>query len=215
MVMNTIRSVALAAFSVVFASGCYNLIDGGPQVSDTRTVDGFDALRVDDGFKVTWVKGPPQVTIDAPDRAHEFLETKVKNGRLTVELRSGVRVTSFDTIVITASSESIDSFEATGGSSIIAKDLSSNPLRLTASGGSDIEVTGASADLRINASGGSGINAEGFAAQDVSLDASGGSTVKIQALKSVVGTASGGSTVTVTGGGDVSKFSTSGGSTLN
>ncbi|MBL8911588.1 MAG: DUF2807 domain-containing protein [Archangium sp.] len=213
--MNTIRSVALASFAAVFVSGCYNYIDGGPQVSETRTVEGFDALRVDDGFKVTWVKGAPQVVVDAPEKALEYLDTKVKNGRLTIELRNGVRVTNFDTIIITASSESIDTFEANGGSSIIAKDLSSNPLRVTASGGSDIEVTGASAELRVNASGGSGVNAAAFAAEEVSIDASGGSTVAIQALKSVVGTASGGSTVTVTGGGDVSKFSTSGGSTLN
>lgn len=213
-VMNRL-TLAAVAVSAVFASGCYNFIDGGPQVSETRTLDGFDALRVDDGFRVTWVKGPPQVTVDAPERAHEFLETRVKNGRLTIELRSGVRVTSFDTIVITASSESIDTFEANGGSRIVAKDLSSNPLRLTATGGSELEVSGASADLRVNASGGSVVNAAQFAADEVSVDASGGSTVQVQALKSVVGTASGGSTVTVTGGGDASKFSTSGGATLN
>lgn len=214
-VMNTIRAVAAASLATVFSTGCYHLIDGGPQVSDTRTVEGFDALRVDDGFKVTWVKGPPQVTVDAPERAHEYLETTVKNGRLTIELRNGVKVTSFDTIVITASSESIDTFEANGGSRIVANDLTANPLRVTATGGSDIEVTGASADLRVNASGGSVVTAAQFIADDVSVDASGGSTVTIQALKTVVGTASGGSTVTVTGGADVSKFSTSGGSTLN
>jgi hypothetical protein len=213
--MNSIRAVAVASFAAVFASGCYNLIDGGPQVSETRSVEGFDALRVDDGLRVTWVKGAPQVTVDGPERALEYLDTKVKSGRLTVEIRSGVKFTTFDTIVITASSESIDTFEANGGSRIVAKELTANPLRVTASGGSDVEVTGASADLRVNASGGSVVTADQFAADDVSVDASGGSSVKVQALKTLTGTASGGSTVTVTGGGDVSRFSTSGGASLN
>ncbi|MFT3710408.1 MAG: DUF2807 domain-containing protein [Archangium sp.] len=208
--------LAAAALSVVFISGCYNYVDGGPSVSETRSVEGYDALRVDDGLRVTFQKGETsQVTVDAPEKVMQYLDTKVKNGQLVIGLRSGVTVTTFDTIVITASSPSIDTLEATGGSKLTAKDLSANPLRVTASGGSDIEITGASADLRVNASGGSGVTADQFAADAVSVDASGGSTVKVQALKSLVGSATGGSTVTVTGGGDISKFSASGGSTLN
>jgi hypothetical protein len=209
-------ALSAAALAAVFVSGCYHLIDGGPQVSETRSVDGFDALRVDDGLRVTFTKGAAsQVTVDAPEKVLQYLDTKVKNGQLVISLRDGVKVTSFDTIVITASSEGVDTFEANGGARITADDVSANPLRLTASGGSDVTVSGATPDLRVNASGGSKVTADKLVAQDVSVDASGGSTVVIQAQKSVVGVASGGSTVTVTGGADTSRVSTSGGSTLN
>ena len=56
------------------------------------------------------------------------------------------------------------------------------------------------------------IDATGLEASAVSVDASGGSKIDLKATSTVVGTASGGSEVTVTGGADASGISLSGGS---
>ena len=208
------KRLALALTTLALSTGCWNYVDGGPEASETRSLEGFDSLRVDDGLKVTLSKGAPSVTIDAPQRVLEVLETKVEKGRLTVGLRPAVRVTTADTIVISVSGEGVTVAEANGGSRIDAAELSGSPLRLTASGGSTVVAGGSSEDLRLSASGGSTVDVTKLTTTEASVDASGGSTVLVHATGNVVGTASGGSQVTVTGGGDTSKLSVSGGSTV-
>ncbi|MFO0600773.1 MAG: DUF2807 domain-containing protein [Myxococcaceae bacterium] len=207
--------LALSCVALVVSTGCYNLIDGGPEASETRSVDSFDSLRVDDGLRVKFIKGSPQVTIDAPQKVFQYLDTTVKSGRLVVSLRNGVAVTSQDTISITVSGDGVSTFEATGASHITADELSASPLRITASGASLVTLSGSSADFRVSASGGSTISAAKVVAEDVSVELSGGSTAEVQATKSITGSASGGSKVTVTGGADGSRVSVSGGSTVN
>lgn len=199
--------------TLALASGCFNYVDGGDVVSESRTVDSFSAVRVDDGLRVTVVSGAPGVNIEAPQKVLEVLDTSVSKDQLTVKLRPGVKVTSTATIRVTISGDRVSALEANEAAKLDAAGLTGGPVRLTATGGSSIVATGASDDVRLNASGASFIDATGLEAGEASVDASGGSKIDLKATKNVVGTASGGSQVTVTGGADASRISLSGGST--
>lgn len=207
--------LSLSVVALFAATGCYELVDGGAETSQTRTLDAWDAVRVADGLHVKVVKGAPQAEITAPAKVLDVLDTTVSKGVLKVALKPGVAVTSTSTIAITVSGDAVTSVEADEASQVNAADLSGTPVRVIATGGSQVTVTGATDDLRLAASGASQIDASGLPAKDVSVDASGASQVKLQATGAVVGTASGGSQLTITGGGDTSRVSLSGASTMN
>lgn len=213
--MGMTRHALLAGLAAFSLFGCFNVVDGGPEVSETRTVEGFTRVRVDDGIPATFQPGAgASVAISTQQKVLENLQTTVKDGQLIVQLKPGIQVNSFAWTEIVITGEGVTALEATGGSKLTATNLDVAPLRVTASGGSQVTVSGKSADARLSASGGSKIAAFELAAEVASVDVSGGSTVEVAASKSVEGTASGGSRVIVAGNGDVAAVSTTGGSTV-
>lgn len=202
----------LAAFSLF---GCFNVLDGGPEVSETRSLEAFTRVRIDDGIPATFSPGAPSATLNTQQKVLENLETRVKDGQLIVQLKPGISVSSFAWTEVVITGEGVTALETTGGSKLTATGLDAQPLRLAASGGSQLTVSGKSADARLNASGASKISAFELAAEAVSVEASGGSTVELNASKSVEGTASGGSRVVVEGAGDATAISTTGGSSVS
>ncbi|MDP1826359.1 MAG: DUF2807 domain-containing protein [Archangium sp.] len=206
------RSIFLLAAMSLF--GCRQ-IDGGPELSETRTLDAFTRVRIEDGLTAKLSPGTPQATINAPEKVVANLETVVKSGTLIVRLKPNVIVTDLDSTEVLITGEAVVAAETTGGSHLTATEVDISPFRATASGGSHLEVSGRTADARLNASGGSGIDATKLLAEVASVEATGGSTIDVSASKSVEGTASGGSHVTVTGGADATAVSSSGGSSVN
>lgn len=208
----TRSATALVAALSLFA--CRNL-DGGPEVSEERSLEAFTRVRIEDGIPATISQGEPRAVVTSPQNVANNLETVVKSGTLIVRLKPNVTVTSFASTEVAITTEGLVSAEATGGSTLTVTGATQSPLRLTASGGSQLEVTGTTADARLNASGGSGINAEKLTAELASIEATGGSTIEVNASKSVEGSASGGSRVIVSGGGDATNVSASGGSVVS
>lgn len=86
-----------------------------------------------------------------------------------------------------------------GGSDLIWHDCSVDNLEIVASGGSDCEVKGSATTLAIIASGGSDVECGELDAEDVTIDASGGSDISACASKTLSLTASGGSDIYITG----------------
>lgn len=205
----------LPVLAVLSLCGCFNLVDGGPELSETRSLDGFTRVRVEGGLPVTVRPGPPSVVITAPQKVVENLQTVVKSGQLTVRLKPGVTATSFASTEIIVTTPSLTSVEASGGSHLTASGVEASPFRATASGGSEVRLSGSTADARLNASGGSRVDASALSAAIASVDASGGSTIEVNVSQTLEGTASGGSRVLVSGSGDVSAVSTSGGGSVS
>ncbi|MFZ5442971.1 MAG: GIN domain-containing protein [Myxococcota bacterium] len=209
------RHALLAGLVALTLSGCFSFLDGGPEVSETRSLEPFTRVRIDDGIPAKFSPGAPSVTINTQQKVLDNLETTVKDGQLLVQLKVGVTVSSFSWTDVVITGEGVTSLEVTGGSRLEASGLDTQPLRLNASGGSQLSVSGRSADARFNASGASKISAFELAATAVSVEASGGSTLEVNASQSVEGTASGGSRVVVEGAADTTAISTSGGSTVS
>ncbi len=205
---------ATALFAVLSLAACRN-IEGGPEVSETRSLDAFTRVRIEDGIPATISPGKPEATVNAPEKVVANLETEVRSGTLIVRLKPHVVVTPFDGTEVIITTQGLVAAEATGGSKVTVSGVDASPFRATASGGSQLEVSGKTDDARLNASGGSGITADKLAATIASIEATGGSTIEVNASDSVEGTASGGSRVTVSGGGNTVNVSVSGGSLIS
>lgn len=185
----------LAAFSL---SACHQ-IEGGPELSETRTLSAFTRVRIEDGLTATFSPGTSQVAISAPEKVVANLVTEVQSGVLVVRLKPNVIVTSLDTTEIVITGDALQAAEATGASKLTVTGVTASPFRATASGGSDLIVSGTTADARLNASGASTLTASDLLAQSVSVEATGASTVSLNASKSVDGVASGASHVVIGG----------------
>jgi hypothetical protein len=209
--MNRLALAALAALSIF---SCRN-VDGGPDVSETRALDAFTRVRIEDGIPAKLSPGKPQVILNTQEKVAANLETKVVSGTLIVSMKPNVIVDSFDFTEVLITTEGLVSAEASGGSTVTVTGIDASPFRASASGGSQIELTGTTGDARLNASGGSGVNAEKLIAEVASIEATGGSTLQVNVSKSVEGIASGGSRVTISGTGDSTNVSASGGSLVS
>lgn len=200
--------------SALFLFGCHS-VEGGPEVSEARTVEAFTRLRIEDGIPATLSPGSPQATVNAPQKVVEKLETVVKSGTLIVRLKPGVLVTSLEGTEVVITGQGVVAVEATGASKLTVSGVDASPFRATASGASQVIVSGHTADARLNASGASTVAAAQLTAEIASVEATGASTIEVNASKSVEGTASGASHVTVWGGAASTNVSTSGGSSVN
>jgi len=197
--------------ALILLSGCWHNVDGGPEVSDTRSLDSFSKVRVENGITVHFTPGEAnQVEISTQQKVLENLQTEVKSGTLTVRIKPGVKVSSFEWTEVNVTGSNVMELNASGGSSIVAANLKDD-VTLAAGGGSHIESTGSVVSLHIDASGGSTVKA---AAQNVYLDASGGSEVELTA-NTVTGEASGGSSISVNSGADLTGLILSGGSEVH
>jgi hypothetical protein len=209
--MTRSATLLLAALSL---AACRN-IEGGPEVSETRTLDTFTRVRIEDGIPAKLSPGKSEVTLNAPEKVIANMELEVKSGTLVVRMKPNVTVTSFDSTEVLITTTGLVSVEASGGSKVEVTGIEASPFRASASGGSKLELTGTTTDARLNASGGSGVNAEKLTAEIASIEATGGSTLEVNVSKSVEGIASGGSRITVSGGGDSQNVSVSGGSLIS
>jgi hypothetical protein len=203
------RSIAVLAALSLF--GCHQL-EGGPEVSEARTLDAFTRVRIEDGIPAKLSPGTPQATINAPEKVVANLTTVVKDGTLVVSLKPNVIVSSMEGTEVLITGQAVVAVEASGASTLTVTGVDQSPFRGTASGASQLTLSGSSADLRLNASGASTISAAELTATVATADASGASTIELNASKSVEGSASGASHITVSGGADLSGLSASGAS---
>jgi len=155
--------------------------------TELRPADGFSRVTVDAPLAVTVRQkssAPERIEVMAPDRGHARVLTEVRDGAIN----------------LTADG---DSLEVSGGASVtIAGEVDLPVFEVRATAGSSIgtaEVRNISSDggWRVVASGGSRVALDGIVTSAVDVQISGGSTVSLQALKSVLGNVKAGSTLEV------------------
>lgn len=108
---------------------------------------------------------------------------------------------------------SLDRFDVTvsGGSRVCAEVSDAGEVVVDSSGGSQVNLEGATPRLRASVSGGGRLEAFGLLSELAAVDVSGGSHAHVRAARSVTGEASGGSVVVVDGAAQIG-VSASGGS---
>lgn len=205
---------ALVLLSALSLFGCYHHVDGGPEVSKTRTLEKFSRVRLETGVPVKFSPGANAVTINAQQRVEENLQAIVSNDALVVRLKPGVSVDSFEGTEILLAADGVTAFEVRHGSKLEATGLTAPQLFVELTDGSEASLAGVTTDLNLESKSGSRLDAAKLVSELVSLDVSGGSTVDVNATRSVAGNAWTGSTVRVFGGGDFSAVSVTGGSSL-
>lgn len=209
--MSRLALVLLPALSLF---GCYHHVDGGPEVSKTRTLEPFSRVRLETGVPVKFSPGPNQVTINAQQKVEENLQAIVTNDTLVVRLKPGVSVDSFDGTEVLLSAEGVTTFVVRQGSKLEATGLTAPQLFVELTDGSEASLAGVTTDLDVEAKSGSRLDASKLVSELVSLEASGGAALDVHATRSVGGHAWTGSAVRVFGGGDFSAVSATGGSSV-
>ncbi|MDP1824319.1 MAG: head GIN domain-containing protein [Archangium sp.] len=226
-----IRSAFFTLSALAFGA-CAMEVGNGHVVPQQRTVSAFSKVSVGSGIRATIARGDRAVTLTADENLHAFLQVFVENDTLIVRKVPNFTLNPTATIVADISNpllvgldvsggahvnadatEAVEwRLNASGGSTAALSRLEATQVIVNASGGSHVDVFGLAQSAIVDASGGSQVDTDGVAAQDVTVNASGGSTLHVRASKSAQGNASGGSTVTVTGNPLTRSIDTSGGS---
>ena len=226
-----IRS-SLFFLSVLSLSACVSEVGNGLIVSQPRSVPSFTRVQVGGGIHATVTQGHQSVKVITDENLQVFIESTVSGDTLilrvtknfvltpTGDLRAeitndvleGLTASGGARVTADATPAADWPLTASGGSTLILSRLDTPQLVLDASGGSIVQAFGVATNVSATGSGGSQVLTDGVSAEHFSLEASGGSIFRIRASKSVQGSASGGSQVSVSGNPLTRAVSTSGGS---
>jgi hypothetical protein len=195
----------------------------GVAKEETRDVDAFHSLEVSDALQVTVTVAAgvkPGVKISGDDNLVPFVEAFVEDGTLVVRLEADSRISpkqplraevvagELDEIkasgvarVEIKGAEKVGRFiaDASGAANVSVEGLESSEAMASASGTSQIVLSGSAASLKVDASGASQIKAQSFAVDDADVLISGASSVTLQATESITGDVSGASQLEVHG----------------
>jgi hypothetical protein len=170
--------------------------------TELRPADGFSRVTVDAPLAVTVRQkssAPERIEVMAPDRGHARVLTEVRDGAINLTA-DGDSLDGSSVLLVLAR---FDSLEVSGSASVtIVGEVDLPVFEVRATAGSSIgtaEVRNISSDggWRVVASGGSRVALDGIVTSAVDVQISGGSTVSLQALKSVLGNVKAGSTLEV------------------
>jgi hypothetical protein len=220
--------------AVLLLLGCPGVVGSGRPATETRTIGAFKTLRAENGFRVAVTKGERALSVTADDNVISLVETVVEGDVLVLRLQPGVTLSTARGLVATLTTDVLEGVEvngggrvagpasgsatypvvATGGSQVELTGLSSSLVTVEATGGSTLTLAGSTSEARLTAGGGSNVTTRDLTAAKVTVELSGGSEARVTASSEVSGSASGGSTLFVSGNPATLSVETSGGSTV-
>lgn len=170
----------------------------GNVASEKRDFSDFEAVDVGGVFQVEIVAGKDfSVEVEADDNLLPLIKTSVSGNTLHIELEE--KVSTKNDIKVRISAPSIDNINASGAAKVTASGIKNDSLSIDTSGASKINVSGETADLKIEVSGASKVDAQGLAAVNADVDASGASHVNVNVTGDLRADASGASKITYSG----------------
>jgi len=219
--MKRIITFAIAFLFALGLNACSDIdlktiVGSGNVKTETRQIAGkFDQVRSERGLDVIIIQSDvASVVVEADDNLLPKIETKLEGNTLVItsEFNSYTNVASKK---ITVSMPTIVGLDAESGSNLKTKgnirtekmDLSTSSgasmevtleadkLTVEASSGSNMEVIGKALDLQTDSSSGSVIKAGDLLANEITADASSGSTTLVHPLVKLDGSASSGGSV--------------------
>ncbi|MFI5130757.1 MAG: head GIN domain-containing protein [Chitinophagales bacterium] len=193
----------LPALVFILSASSAQKIINDPNV-EKRNVSGYHAISVSSGIDLYLSQGPESVAISASETKYrDRIKTEVTNGVLKIWYETnGMKIDWGNNRRMKAyvSFKDLDRLTASGGSDIDVDGSIKVPmLNLHISGGSDFEGKVDANDMKVEASGGSDVNISGTV-KNLDIEASGGSDFKGYELWADVCNleASGGSDVYIT-----------------
>lgn len=148
--------------------------------AEARTVSGFHAIEVSGGIDLYLTNGDEAVAVSSNDKEiRDRIKTEVKDGVLKIyfEWKKGLKfnLKGGNSMKAYVSFKTLDKLSASGGSDVNLEGImKSDKLSLNVSGGSDFKGKVEVGSLIINQSGGSDVALNGHVT-DIRIDASGGS----------------------------------------
>ncbi len=161
-------------------------IDGnGNLIKQERNVSDFDKLEMSGAFDVIVKQGDKErLVIEADENIMSYIETKVENGTLSVDMKNEFHYNHSKTPKIYLFVKSLISVESSGENKIYSSGtITANDFKIDVSGVGKIDMTIETGNLHVESSGVSDIELKGKA-ESVKIEISGAGDVK--ALEFVV-----------------------------
>lgn len=204
----------------------------GEVVKENFKIKSFDGIDISSAFDIELTQGNSEsLVIEAQENIMDHIVVEVVGGTLKIYVKGNIRRVKQMKAYI--SFKMIDEIELSGacdligmnkfelkelyidlsGASDIRINLDANEINIEASGATEIELRGTANELEIDISGASDINTLDLVVDDVVIDASGASTIKVFANKDLRVDASGATKVRYKGSPSIS-FDSSGASSI-
>ncbi len=218
----TILWVSILVLSCFFSANAQRIKGSGNVVTTERKTNDYEGISVSGLFEVVLVEGSEGfLELQGEDNILAYITTEVKNKTLIIRSKKGVNLllSKNQKVLITVPVEHINHIRLSGvGTFKSHKTLQSERFKITLSGARSLTVPIQSKYISLNSSGASIAYLEGetelldiqlsgatslsafdLESQTVSVDASGASNAKVNALQSLTIRASGASSITYKG----------------
>lgn len=163
--------------SQLFAQPWKTIKGNGNLKKETRTVADFSSLSSHGALDVKIVYGNSNdITIEADENLLPYIETKVENGKLTIQTQKNVNLNSRKKMVVSVSMTTINSLQLSGSGNIDGNGsfTSAENSKIMVSGSGNIHLASANfKDVSLAISGSGNILLKGGNANNVSVSVSG------------------------------------------
>jgi Putative auto-transporter adhesin, head GIN domain len=196
-IRSLLAATALLAVAAV-ATGCTGAKGEGGNVAETRNLAAFERIETTFGIDVIVHIGPSQpIEVRAQSNILPLVTTAVEGG--TLHITASQELNALVAVTVVISTPHIDGIALSGGADGTVTGFAGDRLEVTMSGGGDLTVDGTAEQVSIDASGGSEAHLSKLAIGTLDVELSGGSGVEARVSNEVRGSASGGAHVTVNG----------------
>jgi len=162
-------------------TGGARVVGSGNVITQTPTVDAFEAVHFVGAFTVDVAVGKPSsVAITTDDNIMPLITTTVEGGTLVVRLTEHVKPSQSNLVKITV--PSLVRLAVEGAASAKITDIAGPSFEFSSSGAGEVTATGAVDELTFHVSGAGSIDALGLEAKAVKVSISGAGSVQTHAV---------------------------------
>lgn len=159
-----------------------NTYGTGNIITETRTVDNFEQLSLSIHADVILTQGKEtSLQIEAEDDLIDKIQTTVRNGELSIELKRGfLSLSPTKPIKIYVTMQDITGLDIQASGDIVASEINTHSLNLQISGSGNMDIEGITTDaLNIDISGSGDAEIDAVTADTLNIDISGSGDIEI------------------------------------
>ncbi len=212
--MRTIFTLLVGVAAMV-CMGC-EVDDTELQNSKTYTLyEDISAIVISNGADVIVDDALPHDQVYALTNADNFNKLSVEVIDGTLHIGVSTSIFGFNRCLVYVPSVAYERIEMGGGSDFLWNSCNSDVLSISVSGGDDCQIKGVTQQLSIDSSGGADVKCGELEAENVTINASGGSDIDAVANSTLSLTASGGVDIHIKGNPQIVHWDVSGGADVD
>ena len=199
--------------------GVVAMVCTGCEVDDTELTnhktytlyEEISALEISNGVDVIVDDALPHNQVYALTNANNFNRLNIEAIDGTLHIGVSISIFGHNRCLVYVPSVAYERVEMGGGSDFSWDSCNSDVLSISVSGGGDCQIKGITQQLSIDSSGGADVKCGELEAEDVTINASGGSDIDAVANSTLSLTASGGADIHIKGNPQIVHWDVSGG----
>ena len=155
---------------------------------ETRKVGSFNQIKVDGVFHVYLSQAKvPSVVLEADNNLFEFIQTEVKDNKLSIKIKKGIRIKRYDKMNVYVTIKNINRLESNivGNLECLTK-LNLTDIDIINSGVGNVSLKISASDMLIKNSGVGNINTDEFDVQKIKVNNNGVGNINLKGSGSEV-----------------------------